>query len=572
MFLDIDYNNCSNNNEQGSDLLFTEETPFSSEFNTNFTQEASSLKQTEYLDPLFATQRQSQFNCDKKSLEPKSSCNSYSAVENQNNTYLEQNPCFSEKKIIKPQDNEISDVSKSHTFSKQDILDSIVVHNRNIGSLCVSSYDPNTLFKCSNLLLDKIDVCSFPKQLHHLIPRRNPYYIFNAEILSKVLLYLDKPCNDSLYITGPSGCGKTSLICQIASCLGWPIESITLSQKVEVNDLIGHNSIINGKLVFEYGPLARAMLFGEILLLNEIDLMLPGELAALNDVLERGALTIVANNGEVIYPHPFFRVVATANTRGNGDNSGFYNGTRLLNQAFLDRWRFLICDYQPISHERKMIEQAFPLLNPLFVDHMLCLTSEIRLMEYFGNYSSEMVLNFIDNDPAILLDEHNSIFSDGTLGSRLSRNNQSTNEADKDNVCFNQDREFRSLSAPFTSRSLLRICFLYYNYELLSVTDAIKIGFASRLPAEECVYVLQLASDIFGYDYQDRHQYTSTSELEDYYRSRDMLVIKRQKEIAKSKKQMSISKGDFLGEKLLALAKEAIVAEKRQTKTKVKKG
>lgn len=178
-----------------------------------------------------------------------------------------------------------------------------------------------------------IEECELePSNLIDHIPNLDKNYVFELNVLNEVLLYLIYPFKDCLYISGPSGCGKTTLILQIAARLNWGVEQITLSNKCESLDLIGHTTLKRGELVYEYGPLTRAMLYGEILILNEIDLMSPGDLSVLNDVLEGKPLTILANNGEVIKPHPQFRVIATANTKGFGDMTGFYNGARLLDQ------------------------------------------------------------------------------------------------------------------------------------------------------------------------------------------------------------------------------------------------
>lgn len=90
---------------------------------------------------------------------------------------------------------------------------------------------------------------------------------------------------------------------------------------------------------FQYGPLAAAMRFGHVLVLNEVDLADAGELAGLNDVLEGRPLVLAENAGEIIRPHPMFRVICTANSCGNGDDSGRYAGVQQQNLAFLDRFR-----------------------------------------------------------------------------------------------------------------------------------------------------------------------------------------------------------------------------------------
>jgi len=49
-------------------------------------------------------------------------------------------------------------------------------------------------------------------------------------------------------------------------------------------DLVGHLTVKNGSMTFEYGPLALAMRYGAIILLNEIDLTSPEIAAGLNSV------------------------------------------------------------------------------------------------------------------------------------------------------------------------------------------------------------------------------------------------------------------------------------------------
>lgn len=210
------------------------------------------------------------------------------------------------------------------------------------------------------------------------VPLINHSYVFEPELLTNILMFLDNPGHDSLYLAGPSGCGKTSVVFEIAARLKWPLESITLSQRTEVADLIGRNVLRNGELTYEYGPLAKAMIYGEILLLNEIDLLSPGELSALNDVLEGKTLTVVGNGGEKLYLGEGFRIIATANTKGFGDDTGFYQGARSQNQAFLDRWHFIECNYSSNKQEFAMISAAFPSINQDFVKLLLRWANVIR--------------------------------------------------------------------------------------------------------------------------------------------------------------------------------------------------
>lgn len=110
---------------------------------------------------------------------------------------------------------------------------------------------------------------------------------------------------------------------------------------------------------FIYGPLARAMKSGGILLLNEVDLCDPAQLSGLNDVLEGRPLTITQNGGEQIQPHPMFRVVVTANSAGNGDETGSYTGVLSQNVAAMDRYRLMRVDYLSEGIETVLLKKLF---------------------------------------------------------------------------------------------------------------------------------------------------------------------------------------------------------------------
>lgn len=301
------------------------------------------------------------------------------------------------------------------------------------------------IFNNENIILDECEL--EPCNLVEHIPNADENYVFELNVLNEVLLYLFHPFKDCLYLSGPSGCGKTTLILQIAARLNWGVEQITLSNKCESLDLIGHNTLRKGQLVYEYGPLTRAMIYGEILILNEIDLMSAGDLAVLNDVLEGKPLTILANNGEIIKPHPQFRVVATANTKGFGDNTGFYNGARLLNQAFLDRWRFVEVTYPKPKVELQMLKSAFPKLEEEMMIKLVRFANELRRVIETG-------------------------FENGV----------------------------RQISAPFSTRSLLKIAAILSINTKYSVQKIVKTCFALRLPSVEQEYVLRLCNDIFGHE------------------------------------------------------------------------
>ncbi len=179
-----------------------------------------------------------------------------------------------------------------------------------------------------------------------IAPKTHDDFVFIKDRLKLILAFLTQDNRgDGLLIHGPFGAGKTSLIREVLGRLNWPTAMLSWSETGDVADLVGRMAIKFGDTEFEYGPLPLAMKNGWALVINEIDRGRAGNLVALNDVLDGGCLHIL-ETGEVIHPHPNFRIFATANSAGGGDLSGMYSGSvRKLDPAFLDRFLFLSVDY-----------------------------------------------------------------------------------------------------------------------------------------------------------------------------------------------------------------------------------
>lgn len=186
-------------------------------------------------------------------------------------------------------------------------------------------------------------------------------YRFHKDQLRGLFAFLYSASQgDALLVHGPFGAGKTSFLREALGRLKWPALMLSWSEKSDSFELIGRQGIQFGDTVFDYGPLALAMKLGLVLVINEIDRGRAGDLVALNDALDGGNL-VIKETGEVIEPHPKFRLICTANSAGSGDMTGQYVGSvRKLDPAFLDRFAMIKVGYMDTADELDLLMLKFP--------------------------------------------------------------------------------------------------------------------------------------------------------------------------------------------------------------------
>lgn len=157
-----------------------------------------------------------------------------------------------------------------------------------------------------------------------------------------------------VYIAGPQGSGKTEFVELISREVGKKLHTIDFSSGVTESNIVGRLLVKNGETKFSYGLLAQAMLNGDHILFDEIDYAEPEHLSIMNSVLTGRGLVVTQNESEVIYPKEGFRIFATGNTKGRGDEDQIFAGTNVLNIAFLDRFSVFEMGYT--SKEKNIME------------------------------------------------------------------------------------------------------------------------------------------------------------------------------------------------------------------------
>jgi cobaltochelatase CobS len=184
------------------------------------------------------------------------------------------------------------------------------------------------------------------------VPEVDSTYKFDPDTTKAILACF--AYNRRLIIQGYHGTGKSSHIEQVASRLNWPCVRVNLDSHISRIDLIGKDAIKirDGLQVTEFheGILPWALRNPTAIVFDEYDAGRADVMFVIQRVLESdGKLTLLDQN-EVITPHPYFRLFATANTVGLGDTTGLYHGVQQINQAQMDRWS-LVATLNYLSHD-----------------------------------------------------------------------------------------------------------------------------------------------------------------------------------------------------------------------------
>ncbi len=250
-------------------------------------------------------------------------------------------------------------------------------------------------------------------RLFHSTEKPTDFFNFKGRLLMKREGKKNVPDEDKLYrfqpwlthvidninagenslLTGGMGVGKTSQIVALAAKCGQSLTRINFNGETRLSDLIGKMQVIEGATVWQDGVLPTAMKEGHWLLLDELDSAEPAILSLLNPVLEEHPILVLKENGgEVVKPHPDFRIFATANSIGAmQDKQGLYAGTNTMNGAFLDRWCVLHIPPMPFKEELRIVKTKVRGIKNRWAKRIVEFANKIR------DVSGQSGIEFNDN-------------------------------------------------------------------------------------------------------------------------------------------------------------------------------
>jgi len=176
-----------------------------------------------------------------------------------------------------------------------------------------------------------------PRQLHVITSQGTAQLDAHQHYITDTVIRI-VGLGDHVMLVGPAGCGKTFIGEQTAKALQLPF--YITSTINETHELTG---FVDGHGKYHSTPFRKAFEFGGVWVADEIDAWDATALLAANSALANG----YANFPDAEAPigrHNSFRMVATANTYGNGADR-IYIGRNELDAASLDRFAFITVDY-----------------------------------------------------------------------------------------------------------------------------------------------------------------------------------------------------------------------------------
>ncbi len=201
---------------------------------------------------------------------------------------------------------------------------------------------------------------------HPHVPIPTEGYIFRHNYLMQLLHALKN--NKKAWLAGHTGTGKSTLVKEVCSRLGWPFMRINFDSEISRMDLIGRDILTTegGTTVSKFveGILPTTMVGPYVLLCDEMDFIKADVAYVLQRALEDEGLLLTEDGGRYVHPHDMFRIIATGNTNGQGDDSGIYQGSRPQSMAFLDRFTiWMDVKYLSKDDERKLLKDYVPTIS-----------------------------------------------------------------------------------------------------------------------------------------------------------------------------------------------------------------
>jgi len=254
----------------------------------------------------------------------------------------------------------------------------------------------------------------------------------STERFARALKYNRK----SVFIYGPAGSGKSAVVRALTHDLnmeashypmreGLDPELYLGKEAVVIDKATGNNvtKFIKGKLLKDLegrvGPDGERR--GVVCLIDDID-RAPAEYhEVLRHVLEDNSQNVfIPELGINVQVHPDTRIVATANSAGRGDMTGYYSSVQEMDESILDRFQRVIqFHFLEPEEEEAILKKKFPVLAdtiPKEFGRVMQVTASIREMiknnDIFASFSHRRLVQWMQSAEELYAENDNKPYDD----------------------------------------------------------------------------------------------------------------------------------------------------------------
>lgn len=154
--------------------------------------------------------------------------------------------------------------------------------------------------------------------------------------------------NLPVMLTGPTGCGKTRFIEHMGQQLNRPVITISCHDDLTSSDLVGRFMVRGGDVIWNDGPLTRAVKQGAICYLDEVVEARHDSLAVLHSLTDHRRTLYLDRTGEEIRAPDTFMLVCSY-------NPAYRSSIKELKPSFRQRFVTLSMDYLPPHREVEVL-------------------------------------------------------------------------------------------------------------------------------------------------------------------------------------------------------------------------
>jgi cobaltochelatase CobS len=207
----------------------------------------------------------------------------------------------------------------------------------------------------------------------------NAFYVPQPDVLEELLIELSLPADGAIGLVGETGTGKTEMVWYLAHHLRMPLATVQVHSAMRPEQIEGGMElrVKDGCSVSEYVEQAVVNCYrnGGIIFLDEIDKASAELQASLHALIDNKSWTL--SNGTVVYPHPLSRVLAAANTIGDGFSTRYITSQQ-LDSALRSRISWHRMDYPTVDVELDILRKKYPEIPVSLANDMVRIANVLR--------------------------------------------------------------------------------------------------------------------------------------------------------------------------------------------------